>query len=289
MCESGTVKPTRNCHQCGAAFVSKQPKKHRFCCKPCADKWSAANAIQKRHAICQHCGEGYHPKASNRLSFCSRQCARTARSSKQIAERKAGAEANRLRLLFERLRQCCVCSAAFVARSGRQKSCSEGCRRIQSVVNGLVASGYSPASKPCLICGTDVGPYVPGTRRSHYCQQCQAEGRKAAKRRARLKREGKLSVLSKDRLQTKRTIKQVCELIAQFNGTCPSCGLTMSRHAPTNTDRRLELDHALPLSKGGMDEWPNIRPLCRKCNGFKSDFVAPDIIISTWMDSGVRS
>ena len=39
----------------------------------------------------------------------------------------------------------------------------------------------------------------------------------------------------------------------------------------------------VPRAKGGADDWPNIRPICRKCNGLKRDYVAPECIIVEWM------
>ena len=33
----------------------------------------------------------------------------------------------------------------------------------------------------------------------------------------------------------------------------------------------IDLDHIVPVSKGGSDELDNLQLLCRKCNGKKSD------------------
>ncbi|MEW1551403.1 HNH endonuclease [Streptomyces tsukubensis] len=32
-----------------------------------------------------------------------------------------------------------------------------------------------------------------------------------------------------------------------------------------------EIDHVIPLAKGGLHEWSNLAPACRECNRSKSD------------------
>ncbi len=38
-----------------------------------------------------------------------------------------------------------------------------------------------------------------------------------------------------------------------------------------NQDNTAELDHIIPLSKGGPHTYSNVQTLCRKCNAEKSD------------------
>jgi hypothetical protein len=63
----------------------------------------------------------------------------------------------------------------------------------------------------------------------------------------------------------------------------------MTKAIDPNNDRALELDHAMPLSKGGDDIFPNLRPMCRKCNRLKSDCVAVDIAVGEWLKEGYAS
>lgn len=54
--------------------------------------------------------------------------------------------------------------------------------------------------------------------------------------------------------------KEEWKFLLNFYGNrCLSCG----------TDKKLEPDHVIPLSKGGLNIMSNIQPLCRSCNSKK--------------------
>lgn len=52
------------------------------------------------------------------------------------------------------------------------------------------------------------------------------------------------------------------------NLPCNNCGQN-----PGSTDpySRIELDHIVPLSRGGSDDDTNLQPLCGRCNRFKNN------------------
>jgi 5-methylcytosine-specific restriction endonuclease McrA len=53
------------------------------------------------------------------------------------------------------------------------------------------------------------------------------------------------------------TVEEFDALCSAYGYACLSCGAT---------DRVLEADHVVPLTKGGSDEISNIQPLCGECN-----------------------
>lgn len=50
---------------------------------------------------------------------------------------------------------------------------------------------------------------------------------------------------------------------------CVECGATKD-------ESRLEVDHIIPISKGGTNDIDNLQTLCRECNQNKSNIVFPD-------------
>jgi 5-methylcytosine-specific restriction endonuclease McrA len=62
------------------------------------------------------------------------------------------------------------------------------------------------------------------------------------------------------------------KVFARDRWRCHLCG----KHSPENLrgsydDRAPELDHVIPLSRGGTHTWDNVRLAHRKCNQVKSD------------------
>jgi 5-methylcytosine-specific restriction endonuclease McrA len=53
------------------------------------------------------------------------------------------------------------------------------------------------------------------------------------------------------------TVEEFNALSSAYGYACLSCGAT---------DRLLEADHVVPLTRGGSDEISNIQPLCGECN-----------------------
>lgn len=52
-------------------------------------------------------------------------------------------------------------------------------------------------------------------------------------------------------------------ILKKYNHTCAACGSTED----------LEIDHIIPLSRGGWEDEENMQVLCRTCNRSKSDKV----------------
>jgi 5-methylcytosine-specific restriction endonuclease McrA len=64
----------------------------------------------------------------------------------------------------------------------------------------------------------------------------------------------------------------------KYNYSCAYCNRFFA--VPNNWNKKdaihdgfmwLEIDHIVPLSKGGSDNLDNKQALCQKCNNFKSD------------------
>lgn len=56
------------------------------------------------------------------------------------------------------------------------------------------------------------------------------------------------------------TLAEWEEVLSRFDGKCAKCG----------SDRNIEMDHVIPLARGGTHAPDNIQPLCSLCNRRKS-------------------
>jgi diadenosine tetraphosphate (Ap4A) HIT family hydrolase len=59
------------------------------------------------------------------------------------------------------------------------------------------------------------------------------------------------------------------EVLKRAGGRCQLCGVS-------HTDRQIDVDHIVPVSKGGSNDFSNLQALCRKCNAQKGNRDATD-------------
>ncbi|OIO51485.1 MAG: hypothetical protein AUJ45_00520 [Parcubacteria group bacterium CG1_02_50_68] len=57
------------------------------------------------------------------------------------------------------------------------------------------------------------------------------------------------------------------KVLKKDNYTCVKCGQSPAK----SNDIELEIDHILPVAKGGTNDIENLQTLCRKCNQGKKD------------------
>ena len=77
----------------------------------------------------------------------------------------------------------------------------------------------------------------------------------------------------KDRLPTERTHMLKARLIRESGNKCNGCGFRFLGH-PHQLSREegaVELDHKIPLSKGGSNALFNLQVLCLPCHDGKSE------------------
>jgi hypothetical protein len=154
---------------------------------------------------------------------------------------------------------CGHCAGSFMAERKR-KYCSDGC--AANAVASIVRRKRQEKNKSdppisCRNCGAVfcVLPSVPGT--SAYCAPC-AEARKdTAYSLARRRRIQAARVEPVDRI----------EVFDRDKWRCQICGIETIRQP--YTDKSAELDHVVPLSRGGEHSYANTQCACRRCNSLK--------------------
>lgn len=65
------------------------------------------------------------------------------------------------------------------------------------------------------------------------------------------------------------------KLFRRDGGRCKACGTKCVKPEGYNQPNEANIDHIMPLSKGGLHTWSNVQLLCRTCNMAKSDKVLP--------------
>lgn len=70
----------------------------------------------------------------------------------------------------------------------------------------------------------------------------------------------RLTLISRERIWKIPPVNRR-EVLRRDNHTCQYCG----------SNKRLTLDHVIPLSRGGQHTWNNVVTACERCNQHKSD------------------
>ena len=236
----------KNCLDCAASF---EAAKNRRYCAVCSAR---RKAIKNGGGGCVH----EKPKFSNgkERKFCL-QCVPRAAKTKP----RKGYE-----LKTRQTATCAAvgCEVVFTKRAEHQACCSRQCstnegNRLAAIRRDLIKT------RECLTCKQQ---YVPkaGNRWKHYCT---AECRKQSRR---LDRGGNTHI--------RRARKYGCEFervnkrkVFERDGwRCYLCGqdtpIALSGSGLPNSP---ELDHVVPLSKGGPHTYENTRCACRQCNHAK--------------------
>jgi 5-methylcytosine-specific restriction endonuclease McrA len=73
----------------------------------------------------------------------------------------------------------------------------------------------------------------------------------------------------------KRNEEAVFDALSSFDKKCPYCGKDQYRIGIRD---RIEIDHFMPVSRGGQDVPWNILPVCKACNRKKKDRLAIDFL-----------
>lgn len=236
---------SRDCKFCGNTFQAKRSRQVH-CSTECArhfhnrrdrqrnrkgEYWHAAPTLQ-----CEGCERDFKPKRTDRTKFCSRACAfghKTLNANGIVRSHKVS------------FPTCKHCGDLFCSRMGLQLYCSDACR------------DYQPVPKVTVRC-RDCGSETTGTAAKKVCRDCI---RKSSTPRKRARRFGV-------RYEPVDPIK----VFTRDGWHCQMCGIrTPHRLRAKNRPNTPELDHIIPISRGGEHTYRNTQLLCRSCNISKSN------------------
>lgn len=187
-------------------------------------------------------------------------------------------------------RMCPVCGASFAASRHNQRYCATFCRRRAWV------SRAAGTIRICVVCNGEFTAQ-PGKRGRGYVSRrlcsavCRERHRHHLRRRNKTKRasakRARLNGLSGS-MHVRRARRAgvafevgvtPLRVFARDGWRCRYCGVecdrTKGRRCGAKSWTGPNLDHIIPIAKGGGHVWTNVQLLCRRCNTAKGDRVEP--------------
>lgn len=264
-------KGTRQCLSCLESFTAKKPD-HEFCSLPCR----TAVRLRKPKAsalTCRHCSKQFEPSrfiaGANTQYFCGARCKKAS-----WVESHPTAEC-----LKRKPKPAVLCAyyAAYCVKCGA----ADGGRRPWALCHGCVRHKRLDEQRSAARAASDAVHRAQG--KVVCCSECNVEfcplyGEKlrstcavcAHAKERRLRREAKSKRAASKRGCASETVSPI-KVFERDGWRCKLCGIETPRalrglpvhNAP-------ELDHVVPLSKGGPHTYANTQCLCRSCNGWKA-------------------
>lgn len=208
-----------------------------------------------RSASCAFCGSAFKSQWNSKTStgwtkFCGPKCYQASRSR--------------------------VAKEALVLR-GWAKRYADHARQTADSSQAKQEIEVDPYGRTCANCGCPITSDIRLGRPAKYCgRECRKEANKV--------RPSTRSARAKDKALRRSALKEgdVVDpnlVFAEASWKCQFCGVdtpeslrgTWEMNAP-------ELDHIVPLSRGGLHVRSNLQCLCRACNLFKSDRTMSEMV-----------
>lgn len=263
----------RPCLTCGGEVTGRVTKK--YCGKQCSriaerSKRDMAAELARRKETapeweCEHCGSTFrrHRHKKNAARFCSRECGFAAKSNVWVGPTvSSGLSAAAMDFDVSFAVTRCVCRQCGVRFNGENltdKWCSSECRRVAYVAAN---DNVDRSARPCAECGVDFCPEY-GMKRRRFCSPPCA------------KRSGNRTKRKKERARKRGATVETVDPNKVFDRDgwrCQLCGVKTPRKLRgTDKPNAPELDHIVPLAKGGEHSYRNTHCACKACNAAKSD------------------
>lgn len=191
--------------------------------------------------------------------FCSQECRHVDVVSRREAKAAAPKPLSRVRTF-----KCAGCNSPFT--SDRKRAyCRVSCRPAR------VAFSYKQRCE-CKECGASFEQMTYDGRPVLYCSDvCREEVLRRRRGVQRSKRKARLRGASIENVDP--------VLVFEYDAwTCMICVQpTPKEKRGTYAPDAPELDHIVPLAKGGAHSYANTQTLCRSCNQAKSDTLVPSL------------
>jgi hypothetical protein len=273
------------CVICGTGYIPLFAK-HQTCSQLCSDALKRKREHERiGTAICTVCSKEWQPNAPvdpkyGRLNkYCSTECRSQSEEWQECQtnrERATGSQWLTYGTEYQpfysvSFNNCRACNRLFTTRIASTVLCSEECRE-EDYKRGLeqariaayekAKAEYVPKEITCKCCGKQHTTEYGATRQAFCSDKCSKKYSRRvhkATRRARMRGNEYESI-------------DPFKVFARDKWSCRICGVKTPRKLRgTFEDNAPELDHIIPLAKGGPHIYENVQCACRKCNQSKSD------------------
>lgn len=230
--------------------------------------------MAERHCTCAHCGAEFVTVHRSKI-YCSRSCnhaAFVARTpdrvreyrDKEVAKRKSEiAESPKFTSVW--LNECAECLRKFYWISPCKKFCCTSCSQ-QNRKRKYLSSADAAVRviKKCLTCGSEfVTKRITGVCCSAACYK--KKNRKNNNKPSNARKRARLFGVEYEPVNPTKVFER-------DGWRCQICGKqTPNSRRGTRYSNAPELDHRVPISKGGPHTYGNTQCTCRACNGSKSN------------------
>jgi len=213
------------------------------------------------------CGKPFEGTETGLQRFCSKNCKKADWLDRHPEQKEKYLSIKRARsvkiLKDKRLNnKCLICGSPILERYLSAKVCSRECNlerwRREAYKNNSAKKEIAP--RKCKHCGVLFIPEYGDKRRQYCSQTC-------------MKLAGKKNRDYRERMNGGSAVMVSRLIIFERDGwTCQICGANTPKELTgTTEDNAPELDHIIPLSKGGDHHPDNVQCCCRVCNIFKGN------------------
>ncbi|MCC2547705.1 HNH endonuclease [Hymenobacter sp. BT175] len=262
------MEQNKKCSRCGeekalADFTYMKDKAaHKAACKACIN--ASIKALRKRPDYTEAYKQKERERNAERAGYLKQWMADNAPRLKELTKVKPRPKrATSCPVYFN---TCIITGELFTARRPTAKYSEQGSSLMMKKRNDARIVNKADTAKQCKACGKDFTRTYGASIKAFCSEACRDEMARQAKR-------GKENHRRRARhFGVFYTPINVLTVFDRDKWTCQLCGIktpkskrgTMEPNAP-------ELDHILPLSKGGTHEYHNVQCACRQCNSIKGD------------------
>lgn len=255
--------PEVNCQKCNTVFKPRQ-KDGKYCSAAC-------NRKRPRHILinclcCKKEVKRTRRGSNDSRQYCSKQCATNHRVAinEEIRALRRIAENNKPKPIVDVYLLGEIKAIKQIAKKAKSSKLCLHCSRIVYTKNMLLHPN----------CRKE---YNEIKRKEYKESERYKQVRKAYKQTESYKAKRKADKAKRKALIRGASVAEPINpdfILERDKYRCYICGIkTPKKLRGTYEDNAPEVDHIIPLSKGGLHVESNLRCACRKCNGLKSDRV----------------